>query len=160
MRGWRRSRASTALWIAAAIWCCVLFYFSGRDGAQSRHESLFLTHLVLRMFPSIPLPVDALDHLLRKLAHFGIFGVEGALLGGALLTSLDRRAPACGLGMLGCALLGVLNEFHQLFVPGRDGKPTDVLIDAAGGIAGVLFALLLYMLIRRARRARGHEIRP
>lgn len=157
MRGWRRSRGSVALWIAAALWCCVLFYFSGRDGSESRHESMMLTQLVLRLFPSIPLPIKALDHLLRKLAHFGIFGVEGALLGGALLSSMDRRALACGMGMLGCALIGVLNEFHQVFVPGRDGKPVDVLIDAAGGIAGVLFALLLSLLIRRLRRGSAHS---
>lgn len=116
---------------------------------------MFLTRLVLRMFPSISLPTATLDHLLRKLAHFGIFGVEGTLLGGALLSSLERRKLACGLGMLGCAIIGALNEFHQTFVPGRDGKLEDALIDAAGGIAGVLFALLLYLLICRVRRKKG-----
>jgi VanZ family protein len=35
------------------------------------------------------------------------------------------------------------DEVHQLFVSGRSGQPTDVLIDACGVLAGVAVVHLL-----------------
>ena len=35
------------------------------------------------------------------------------------------------------------DEFHQLFVPGRSGQFTDVLIDTAGGLIGLVCILIL-----------------
>lgn len=35
------------------------------------------------------------------------------------------------------------DEFHQLFVPGRAGRLTDVCIDSIGGIGGIIFYLIL-----------------
>jgi VanZ family protein len=43
-------------------------------------------------------------------------------------------------------LYAVSDEYHQTFVPGRDGNPADVLIDATGA----LLAILLWG--RQARR--------
>ena len=38
------------------------------------------------------------------------------------------------------ALVSVVDECIQLFVPGRTGQPTDVLIDLGGLVFGVLLA--------------------
>ena len=40
-------------------------------------------------------------------------------------------------------LYAATDEFHQLFVPGRAGLPTDVLIDATGAALGLLVACSL-----------------
>jgi VanZ family protein len=47
------------------------------------------------------------------------------------------------LVLLSVALYAASDEFHQLFVPGRDAAVHDVFIDTAGGAAG-LFALWLF----------------
>jgi VanZ family protein len=38
-------------------------------------------------------------------------------------------------------LVGIADEYHQVFVPGREGGFSDVLLDLAGIILAVLFVL-------------------
>lgn len=52
----------------------------------------------------------------------------------------------------GCATLyAATDEFHQLFVPGRAGLFTDVLIDATGAAIGLLLAGSIVALAKRPR---------
>ena len=45
------------------------------------------------------------------------------------------------------------DEFHQIFVPGRAGMLTDVMIDSSGALAGILLAALVgFIIIGRNRR--------
>ena len=60
-------------------------------------------------------------------------------------------AAAMGL----CAVLAALDEFHQLFVPGRDGKLSDVLIDTCGAVCFLLFSLALSALQRAKEERNG-----
>ena len=38
------------------------------------------------------------------------------------------------------------DEFHQLFVPGRSGQITDVMIDTLGGSIGVLIISVITLI--------------
>ena len=56
---------------------------------------------------------------------------------------------AAGTGILYAAS----DEFHQLFVPGRSGQITDVLIDSGGLLAGILLVVLIKSFyIKQSRR--------
>jgi VanZ family protein len=67
----------------------------------------------------------------------------------------------CSLGVTGRKRFGIAlllvfcyaatDEFHQLFVDGRSGQFTDVLIDTAGG----LIMLLLVAVVRRIWKRRA-----
>jgi VanZ family protein len=85
-----------------------------------------------------------------KFAHASIFG----LLGGLLAFGFNGRPKlAIGAAFGTGAVLAVLDEFHQLFVPGRDASPWDVLAD----LAGIALGIWLYGRIKTrigARRAR------
>ena len=46
----------------------------------------------------------------------------------------------------------VTDEIHQLFVPGRSGQITDVILDSCGGLIGaVLSAIILYLIRKRKK---------
>ena len=75
--------------------------------------------------PDLSSGIDGWDFLLRKLAHMTVFG----LLFGALLYALRGNAPAAAAITV---LYAISDEWHQSFVDGRHGAPTDVLIDTAG----------------------------
>ena len=47
------------------------------------------------------------------------------------------------------------DEFHQLFVPGRAGRFTDVLIDSSGA----LVLSLIVVLVMHSRTMRGKRVR-
>lgn len=51
-------------------------------------------------------------------------------------------------------LYACTDEFHQLFVPGREGKFLDVMIDTCGATAGVLVLTFLIYLFEKNKRKR------
>ena len=90
------------------------------------------------------------DHWLRKLAHFGEFGMLGAELG--LLLCLNRRQSV--QGFVNCAFAGlavaVTDEALQL-ISSRGSQVQDVLLDFAGFLTGLLLCGLLCGIIGRKR---------
>ena len=158
MRRRRNPLLCTILWLAAIGWCAVLFYFSGQNGIDSGALSLRFTRFVLRTFPFLPYSVEVLEPVLRKCAHFGIFSVEGFLLASAMMTTLRSRPLGGALAAAACAVVAVLNEYHQSLTEGRSCEVRDMLIDTGGALTGVLFAALIVGLaLRFARRARERE---
>jgi VanZ family protein len=110
--------------------------------AASRVLSAWLPVLVwagliftLSAIPDLGTGLGGWDLVLRKLAHTAEFAILGALL----LRALGHAWAALGLGVA----YAVTDEIHQSFVPGRQGSPLDVLIDAAGVGVGVVLALRL-----------------
>src|SRR3954451_2683280 len=83
--------------------------------------------------PDLSSGLGAWDVLLRKIAHASVY---------AALTYLWWRALREGRGnnevrpLVASWLIAIASsatdEWHQTFVPGRPGSPSDVLIDAAG----------------------------
>ena len=58
-------------------------------------------------------------------------------------------------------LYAVTDEMHQLLIEGRSGQWTDVLIDSAGALTGVLIiALVLWMVRKRNRLEETEEACP
>jgi len=85
-----------------------------------------------------------------KVLHLFAYGVLGMLIMGALRAgSNGYRVSQLLLVTVLAGLYGLLDEYHQSFVPGRDPALGDVVADVAGGLLG---ALLVYMLARRSTR--------
>lgn len=82
-----------------------------------------------------------------KVAHFGEYGVLGALLWWALAPVGRRRAA--GLTVVIGALYAASDEAHQHFVPAR----TADLMDWATDCAAVIVVGALGSIVRVARRA-------
>ncbi|MBI3993007.1 MAG: VanZ family protein [Candidatus Lambdaproteobacteria bacterium] len=79
-----------------------------------------------------------------KVVHGLIYFLLGLTYLNVATVSFTRR----GLGrmllaLLAVVLFGVLDEWHQSFVPGRVADKWDVLADTVGGFAALLAALLL-----------------
>lgn len=68
-----------------------------------------------------------------KLAHIGAFALIGSAAGVASGTRGWLRVAWCVTGALA---LGVADELHQIYLPGRSASWADLLADATGGIAG------------------------
>jgi VanZ family protein len=86
-----------------------------------------------------------------KLAHVMTFALIGGAFGLATGTQGWRRAVCC---IAGAVLAGVLDEWHQAFLPGRHASWMDLLADTAGG---VLAAALLRLKCWLAHRRTSHR---
>ena len=45
--------------------------------------------------------------------------------------------------------MGIIDETHQMFVPGRGPQVKDVMIDSAGAFMGVLFVVAVVTIIKK-----------
>jgi VanZ family protein len=81
--------------------------------------------------PSLNSGLGVVDHIGRKLIHFGEYALLCFLWWRALKTSTNPRKAAL-LAFVLASAYAVTDEFHQSFVEGRHGTPVDWLIDSAG----------------------------
>jgi VanZ family protein len=73
-----------------------------------------------------------------KLLHAVVFGILGFFALGAMKDTADRHPVfQPSLAVVLVIIYGVLDEYHQYFVPGRSPDIYDVMADAVGGILGV-----------------------
>lgn len=148
--------------ILALVWMCVIFAFSAQTNEESSvvsegisyrmvNSTGFLLHLNLseKQLKMISLAVES---FVRKGAHMTEYGILAILvflwLGGWEMTALRRWS----LAVAAAALYACSDEFHQLFVAGRAGCVTDVMIDSAGAALGLTLFVLLAGLWGRARK--------
>lgn len=147
------------LWVMLVFWCCLIFGFSGQKAADSSNVSSWLTLFLADILEkidifSIPVFQDLteieyqifilnLEKIVRKLAHFSIFLVLGVISFSLFKCYMERTKKCFILSLIFCLFYAVSDEFHQLFVPGRDGNIIDVLIDTTGAFWGIVFTFLL-----------------
>ena len=135
-------KPAAALWALAAVaWLGVLFWFSGQSGAQSGALSRGITQWLFGWLLEY-VSFDTLHIFVRKSAHFCAFAVEGFLACSALLCVLPGKRAALVTG-LSCAGVAVLNELHQTISVGRSCEVRDMLIDTAGALTGLAFAVVV-----------------
>lgn len=94
--------------------------------------------------------ISSLQFLVRKAAHFIVYFSLGFSVCGCALTfdsktKLHNSLVAFGIS----ALYSASDEIHQLFVPGRSGQISDVLLDCIGIICGILFTNLVFFIIKK-----------
>ena len=132
----------------ALVWC-ILFIFhnsletSSISSARS-HEVMQKINAILAHLNIGPLS----EHVVRKLAHFSEFMLEGFLLMLCLRVYTRRFVRHVSWPMLGGMATALLDETIQLYVPGRTSSVRDVWIDFGGVIAGLFVALLLLLIVR------------
>jgi VanZ family protein len=71
-----------------------------------------------------------------KMAHFGFYGVIGFLFVLWRRESGKRPTVAVVWAVIFAAVLGAVDEIHQLWIPGRSMEFFDWTADFAGGTAG------------------------
>jgi VanZ family protein len=91
-----------------------------------------------------PVAVNLIPPPWDKLAHGVIFALLAWAIGVASgLSGWDRQI----LAFFGSLLVGILDEWHQVYLPGREAGWPDLAADVLGSIVGT--ALLVLERIRR-----------
>ncbi|MGO8929209.1 MAG: VanZ family protein [Limisphaerales bacterium] len=130
-------------WLPLLVWMVVIFSASS-DRASFQRSSRIIGPVVRWLFPHLSdNAVHAVVVTARKCAHLTEFAVLALLLWRALHKSSRRTVPSwrwseAGLALALAALYAASDEFHQTFVPSRQGSVWDVLLDTAGAAIGLL----------------------
>lgn len=130
-------------WGPLLLWMTLIFGFS-TDAGSTRRTSRFIGPLLRWLIPDISdEAIQGVQLVVRKTAHM----VEYAIL--AFLAWRGKRRPVTGdqrpwnrtdaaFAVAIAVLFAVTDEWHQSFVPSRQGQVTDVLFDSAGAAFGML----------------------
>ena len=125
--GRAKMRVIVRYWLPLVVWMAVIFYFSAQ--------------------PALPEhPDDQADRVIKKSCHLAEYAVLAGLWWRALRTTrAEAQAPALAAAF--SILYALSDEWHQTFVPGRDGNLFDFAVDSAG----VLIALGALWMAHRLR---------
>ena len=80
--------------------------------------------------------LEFLHHHVRKAAHFAIYAMLGVSVFISVGFSAEKKLQQFIISVFLCFLYGVFDEVHQLFVEGRAGLISDVIIDTVGAAFG------------------------
>ena len=109
---------------------------------------LQLLQAVLRRLGHPALAQRLTMHIVRKMAHFCEYTLEGFLLMLCMRVYTRRYVRHISVPMLGGVLTAMADETIQIYSPGRSSQVTDVWLDSAGVLAGILIALVFMALCR------------
>jgi VanZ family protein len=140
------------VWMPVALAIGVICVES-TETMSAQNTSSWLRPIFESLFGAISDHTWALfHHYLRKTGHFVGYGTVCLTFLRAWLHMLGRRGrmgllawrlESCILAIFSTAIVASCDEFHQTFLPGRNGTPVDVLLDSAGAS---VFCLLVWLI--------------
>ncbi|MFH0829130.1 MAG: VanZ family protein [Candidatus Kerfeldbacteria bacterium] len=104
-------------WIAVVLWMALIFWLSSIPDLRSGLQPMW-------------------DLVLRKIAHAGEYAILGWLAYRACAMNRVSRNRALVFSVVLCVLYAASDEYHQTFVPGRDGNVLDTTLDSFGVTLG------------------------
>ncbi len=132
-----------------------LIFTASSDSGSFKRSSRIIAPLLHWIYPNVsPETEDLVVTAVRKCAHL----TEYAIL--AFLVWRAYRKPRwqdprpwmwsqAGVALWVAMFYASTDEFHQTFVPTREGCVRDVMIDSSGAVAGLLALWVLGRLFKR-----------
>lgn len=159
-----------ASWIPAICIMVIIFRFSASVADDSSRTSISILGIVIDIiekFIGQNIAVDSetygyIHHIIRKTGHF----LEYMALGCTLVLPFAItfiKSPAVRFqnikiflcSELFAAFYACTDEFHQLFVEGRDGNIKDVGIDSIGAFVGICVGFVLLWIIQWVKKRKA-----
>lgn len=165
--------------IFTILWMIMIFSFSARPAEVSSEDSrsvglligeIFIPGFEERSAEAQNKFAEKVDHPVRKAAHASEYAALGMLTAGAYIAggAVDgdktnnkmkanvrnsRKKTSISRGILIpwaiTTAFAATDELHQLFVPGRSGQVSDVLLDSAGAMTGLAVLGGIRFLVQR-----------
>lgn len=124
------SRSNAWVWAPVLIWIALMFTFS-TSLFTAANTAKIIDPILQWLIPGATATTIAVGHVMvRKAAHFTEYCVLFWLL---------IRGPLAGhpyVAFAVCVGYAMLDETHQIFVPGRTPSPYDVALDSTGAMFG------------------------
>lgn len=120
-----------------------IFIFSAQTADKSSELSEQISGEILKFGF-----IDNINYIVRKSAHFIIYTMLGIFMSIHLNFYKLSAKLKFFIALIICFIYASTDEFHQLFVAGRSGQFSDVLLDTGGSLTGILLYFILLYLIR------------
>ena len=163
MKDFLKRHAKLLLSLLLVFQMLFIFTMSSFGSDSSNAQSSQIIQVLRQVFPSLSSHTSGLDasvltFIVRKTAHFTEYAILGVLFYFFYRQTLPQKngLRLFVLAILSSFLYACTDEIHQLFVPGRSGQFTDVLVDTLGASFGCLI-LVFSNYLKKALQARRHS---
>ncbi|WP_455683456.1 VanZ family protein [Thomasclavelia sp.] len=128
--------------IPAICWMIFIFIMSHTNGNDSSNQSNFIAKMILEF---INIDQNTLTFIIRKIAHMSEYAILLLFVYYGIHKTIRYKYALLG-SLLISFIYACSDEIHQLFIPGRSGQFTDVLIDTSGAL---IMLLIIYLWQKR-----------
>ena len=134
-------------WLFLLFYLSLIFYMSHQEGSASSKNSDGIFYFFYQIFPILETKKEIVTFLIRKSAHILEYVILGLCIWKVVEEYVFDRKKLVIFSFLFCFFCASVDEIHQLFVEGRAGMVSDVLIDSAGAVLGLGILILIQSLI-------------
>ena len=132
----------------------IIFYFSNQPGGISDMQSsavreVFAASGIFSEYLNVVEHYGITLLSVRKLAHMFLYcmlGIAGYSFFMGVTSSMKKSAIYTAVIVVGYS---VVDEIHQVFIPGRSGMISDVIIDSIGMLIGIGFGYICTLLYQK-----------
>lgn len=151
--------------IIVLCWMGIVFTFSNQGGNASTNFSKSIVADIVDMIHTESdftaqersVLINKYNHVFRKLAHYTIYLIGGIAIISFMNGLTDKRWKSILFTILIGFAYALSDELHQSFVSGRDSRFTDVMIDTAGVITGIVVYMLSIDILNKIREKRRNK---
>ncbi|MGL5574372.1 MAG: VanZ family protein [Sarcina sp.] len=137
--------------IILAAWMIFIFYMSGKTADASTKDSDFIINIINNLGLNLSNNFgEFASVIVRKGGHLTEYMILSLLIHNVLSDYIEIKKNIMIYSLIGVFLYACSDELHQMFVPGRAGRFTDVLIDTIGGTIG-MFVVRIYYKIKNQK---------
>ena len=144
--------------ILSVIWMVIIFLFSNTPADTSADTSKGLIYDVVSIYEKVfnknidkVYICEKLDHPVRKLAHFTLYYILSFFIYHVFLYSRINWKKL--VTFIICLLYSISDEIHQIFIPGRAGMFSDVVIDCLGVIFCLFIIYCFDKMVKNGKKA-------
>lgn len=138
----------------------IIFGFSNQDADKSGKVSNRVAEIIVKQ-----LQLDKIENkqpiqertqkIIRKVAHFSIYTLVGLLAMAYISTYNLKESQRVIISLCIGIVYAMSDEIHQLFIPGRAGQLTDVILDTMGVILGILLILVMLEIDKKIKNRKN-----
>lgn len=141
----RRKLIAIISFFPALVLMCVIFILSNQPAVQSSELSGSIIAKILEL-----IGINVSQLLIRKAAHACEFCLLAFLFSNSFTLSGIKKWHI--FSFVSTVLYACTDEIHQIFIPGRACRVSDILIDTAGALIGISVYYLIIKIIQTVRR--------
>lgn len=136
--------------IFIVIWCFMIYSFSSQNGRESSSLSRGITKklviLVKKVDQNGKINSYKFNRKLRKTAHFLNYMALSLIIFFSIKNLPLEKRILISLAII--FLIACADEYYQSFVPGREGRFKDVIIDFSGASLGMISVYIKTKLLK------------
>lgn len=136
--------------IFCILWLGFIYYNSSQSGLESNKISYKVVNTISNKNvaeENINYFVGNFNKFIRKNAHLIEYLVLSILLGNIFFRYNKKGIDGIVYILFVVLIFAVSDEFHQLYVVGRNSNVIDIVIDFVGGVIGTIIFYLFYYII-------------